>query len=83
MQVKMNVSTIISTPLMEGRKPVMEKIKFNRREIDVPAQERRTVLAGEVVDLDKKLAGELIAAGIAREHDYDPFMDEEVEKTAG
>lgn len=74
-------SVTFTTPVLDSKgKPLTQKVKFKKREIDSPVVDHHRHKAGVLVDVEKDHAAELIAKGLARMPDA-TLDDEPVDPT--
>lgn len=60
-------SVTFTTPVLDSKgKPVTQKIKFKKREIESAVVDHHRHKAGEVINVEKDHAAELIEKGLAR-----------------
>lgn len=64
---------VYATPVIEGGKPVMQKVKHNNREVTVPFVDHHRCEANQVINVPDQIAKELIAEKCARK--YDAVLD--------
>ena len=78
MKLRMEKSAVYTVPALDRKgKPVVVRVKFGNRDMEIEAQDHVRLAAGDVVNIDgdDDICDELIAKGLATE--FDPVMDDE------
>ena len=79
-QIVTTKSVTFTTPVLDAKgKPLTQKIKWRKREVDAPVVEHHRHRAGEVIDVAEELAAELISNQHARMPDV--ALDDIVDPT--